>query len=268
MIIFLYGQDSYRSCKKVDEIVAHYKSAGKSGLNLMYLDAREAEFLDFHNNFKISSMFAEKKLVILKNVFSNKKFQEDFLKEIKNLENLKDVIVVHQEEEVDQRLKLFKTLIKDCKSQDFALLDAKGLKGWAVKELETRGGKMNVDALELLVLYAGNDLWRLENEIKKLVDYKNKAVIKKDDVELLVKPRIEIDIFKTIDALAQRNKNQALAFLHKHMDSGEAPLYLLSMIAFQFKNLLIVKELAQKGMMYASIVKKSGLHPFVVKKNY
>jgi DNA polymerase-3 subunit delta len=40
------------------------------------------------------------------------------------------------------------------------------------------------------------------------------------------------------------------------------------MIAYQFKNLLIVKELAQKGLMYASIVKKSGLHPFVVKKTY
>ena len=40
------------------------------------------------------------------------------------------------------------------------------------------------------------------------------------------------------------------------------------MIAYQFKNLLIVKELAEKGFMYASIVKKSGLHPFVVKKNY
>ena len=28
----------------------------------------------------------------------------------------------------------------------------------------------------------------------------------------------------------------------------------------------MVKELSEKGMMYASIIKKSGLHPFVVKK--
>jgi len=42
----------------------------------------------------------------------------------------------------------------------------------------------------------------------------------------------------------------------------------LSMIVYQVRNLLVVKELAEKGLMYASIVKKSGLHPFVVKKTF
>jgi len=56
--------------------------------------------------------------------------------------------------------------------------------------------------------------------------------------------------------------------LQKHLDGGDNPLYLLSMVAYQFRNLLVVKELAEKGLMYASIVKKSGLHPFVVKKSY
>ncbi len=130
------------------------------------------------------------------------------------------------------------------------------------------GAKINLDALDLLLNYAGSDLWRLSEEIKKLANYKVGGVIKKDDVELQVRPRIELDIFKTIDALAAKNKPAALALLHKHLNSGEVPLYLLSMIAYQFKNLLIVKELAQKGLMYASIVNKSGLHPFVVKKTY
>jgi DNA polymerase-3 subunit delta len=40
------------------------------------------------------------------------------------------------------------------------------------------------------------------------------------------------------------------------------------MIAYQFRNLLLVKELAERRLMYNSIVKKSGLHPFVVKKSY
>src|SRR3989344_2090789 len=205
MIIFLYGQDSFRSRQKLEEIVAHYKESGKSGLNLISLDAKDINFSDFYDNFKISSMFAEKKLIILKNVFANKNFQEDFIKEVKSIEELK---------------------------------------------------------------YVGNDLWRLSGEISKLSSFKKDGTVKKDDIELFVKPRIELDIFKTIDALAAKNKKQALALLHKHLDGGEVPLYLLSMIAYQFKNLLIVKELAQKGLMYASIVKKSGLHPFVVKKTY
>ena len=40
------------------------------------------------------------------------------------------------------------------------------------------------------------------------------------------------------------------------------------MIAYQFRNFLIIKELIEKGSPYANIAKKSGLHPFVIKKNY
>src|SRR3989344_3426387 len=268
MIIFLYGQDSFRSRQKLEEIVAHYKESGKSGLNLISLDSKDITFSDFYDNFKISSMFAEKKLIILKNVFANKNFQEDFIKEVKSIEELKDVVLVYESEEPDQRLKLFKALLKECKCQEFSFLAGLNLRKWAHEEFQKSGQKVNMDALDLLLNYVGNDLWRLSGEISKLSSFKKDGTVKKDDIELFVKPRIELDIFKTIDALAAKNKKQALALLHKHLDGGEVPLYLLSMIAYQFKNLLIVKELAQKGLMYASIVKKSGLHPFVVKKTY
>jgi len=269
MIIFLYGQDSYRSKKKLEEIIDHYKKIHKSGLNLIYIDAAQTDFTDFYNSFKSSSMFAEKKLLVVKNVFSNKKFQEDLLTEIKNINSFKDIVVVYESDAVDERTKTFKTLIKACKSQEFKPLDAKELKVWAREQFEASGQKINLDALDLMISYAGNNLWQLSNEIKKLSDFKRGLTIKKEDVDALVKPNnLQGDIFKTIDALAQKNKKQALLLLQKHLDSGEVPLYLLSMIAWQFKNLLVVKELAQKGMMYNSIVKKSGLHPFVVQKNY
>ena len=48
------------------------------------------------------------------------------------------------------------------------------------------------------------------------------------------------------------------------MDGGYAPLYLLSMIAYQFKNILILKELQELQTPYGLIAKKSGLHPFVI----
>lgn len=268
MILFLYGPDSYRSKQKLDEIILHYKESGKSGLNLISFDTKEAGFSDFLNVFKVSSMFVEKKLVIIKNIFADKKFQEDFLKELKSLEALHDVIVVYESEEVDQRLKLFKTLLKECKCQEFLTLTGVHLKKWAQQEFEKLGQKTNIDALDYLLQCVGNDLWRTSSAMQQLANFKSGAVIKKEDVAAFVKPNITTDIFKTIDSLAQKNKRQALDLIHKHLDDGEAPLYLLTMIAYQFKNLLIVKELAQKGLMYASIVKKSGLHPFVVKKTY
>ena len=268
MIIFLYGQDSYRSKRKLDEIIDQYKKTRKNLLSLVYFDASQKDFSDFYNNFKISSMFAETKLVVLKNVFSSKKFQEDLLSNIKSLESFKDIIVIHEDDSVDERTKTFKTLKKDCKSQEFKLLDSKNLKIWLQKSFEEKAQKINNDALDLLLNYVGNDLWRLSQEVKKLSDFRSGSTIKKEDIELMIKPKIEIDIFKTIDALAGRNKKQALELLKKHLNSGDNSFYLLSMVIYQFRNLLLVKEMAGRGLMYASIIKKSGLHPFVVKKNY
>jgi len=232
------------------------------------MDVKEVNFKDFYRNLRINSMFSEKKLIILKNVFSGVKFQEEFLENIEDIEKLKDITVIYEEEKADQRTKFFKALQKHAKCQEFDFLPQAMLKKWVAQELEKNKAKINPDALDLLIGFVGNDLWKMTNEIKKLSNYKVGSVIKKEDIELLVKPSIENDIFKTIDALVLNNKKQALSLLHKHFDNGDNALYLLSMIAYQFRNLLIIKELQNQQSPYAVIAKKSGLHPFVVQKNY
>jgi len=265
---FIYGEDSYRAKRKLEEIVEGYKKVHKSGLNLIYTDAKESEFKDFYNQLKISSMFAEKKLVVLKNVFGNAKFQEELLGGIKNLENSKDIVVVYEDCPADKRTKLFKNLQKTAKCQEFSTLSPIMLKKWALQEISAKGAKINPDALDLLVAFVKNDLWKMANEIDKLANYKLGSKVEKQDVELLVKPGIENDIFKTIDALASKNKKQALSLLHKHLEDGDNSLYLLSMITYQFRNLLIIKELQDANIPYNVLIKKSGLHPFVLQKSH
>ena len=268
MIYFLYGEDSFRSKQKLREIIDGYKKVHKSGLNLIYADAKEKTFVDFYSNFKTTSMFAEKKLVVLKNVFANAKFQEDFLENIKKIEELKDIVVIFESEAPDQRTKIFKQLSKTAKCQEFNFLQPAMLKKWIALQFENNGVKINYSALDLLAVFVKNDLWRMANEIKKLSSYKKGSEITREDVLLLVRPNIENDIFKTIDALAGKEKQLALSLLHKHIEDGDNALYLLSMISYQFRNLLIIKELQEKQKSYSEIARKSGLHPFVAQKTY
>ncbi|MFH1968020.1 MAG: DNA polymerase III subunit delta [bacterium] len=289
MIYFIFGEDSYRSKEKLGEIISGYKQIHKSGLNLIYINAKESSFRDFFNNFRTTSMFAEKKLVILKNVFYSVKFQEEFLEELKKINDLKDIVVIYEDgaddpvrgqggsayptrkrtsNGVDQRTKFFKTLQKHAKCQEFKFLQPAPLKKWILDEFTKNKAKIDSGAQSVLLGFAGNNLWQMANEINKLSNYKRGSVITKQDVELLVRPNIENDIFKTIDALASKDKKQALNLLHKHIENGDNCLYLLSMIAYQFRNLLIIKELQDAQKPYPVIAKMSGLHPFVVRKSY
>ncbi len=262
MILFLYGEDTYRMKEKMKEIIERYKKVHKSGLNLKYFD----NFEDLKDGMNQISMFKEKKLAVINNPFSNIEFKEKFLENCKDFAKSEDIIVFYQEEEINKNDTLFKFLKKNAKCQEFSLLGGSKLKEWIKKEFGKYQAGIEPKSLEMLIEYIGNDLWRMSNEIKKLVSYKKK--VNSEDVKLLVRPKIETAIFKTIDAISQKNKKLAINLIHKHIEKGDHPLYLLTMINYQFRNLLIIKDLIERHKPYSVILKKSGLHPFVVKKSY
>jgi DNA polymerase-3 subunit delta len=283
MIIFLYGPDTYRSKQKLNEIIGRYKKIHKSGLNLKHFDFKKDSFEDFRDAFKSFTMFKEKKLMVLENVLLNSKIENDFLKFLKELSKSKEIILIY-EEEVDEKKSLFKHLKKENKSQKFELLEGNSLKNWAKKEFQKYSAQITSEALDLLLNFVGNDLWQMTNEIRKLVDYKGKPAftkatagkgeIKRKDVELLVKPKIETDIFRTIDAIASKNKKEALSLVKEHLEKGDSPLYLLAMINFQFRNLLMIKDLVESQKFFNQnpislrfkLSKELGMHPYLVGK--
>jgi len=262
MIFFLHGQDSFRSRQKLADIIEGYKKAHKSGLSLIYFDAGQKDFVDFAAQLRSNSIFEEKKLAIVKNAFGDADFQENFLEDIKKFQSSQDIVVIYEADKVDQRTKFFKTLQKTAKCQDFSFLSGVLLKKWLAFEFEKCGAKISSQALDCFLERADGDLWRQENEIKKLANFKKGGQIGVQDVELCVKQNSQNDIFKTIEALAAKNKSQALNLLHQHLDAGDNSLYLLSMFAYQFKNMLILKDLEERRKSLSL----SGLHPFVIKK--
>ena len=268
MIIFLYGQDTYRLRRKLNEIIEHHKKIHKSGLNLKCLNLNEKGFEDFKDEFQSISMFAEKKLIILEETFTNQNFKEKFLKNSKKFIDSGDIILFYETTETPRSNSLFKFLKKYTKSQEFKLLEGENLKNWVKKEIENYKVKIHPIALEKLIDYVGNDLWQMANEIRKLVSYKENKKIEVKDIELLVKPKIEPEIFKTINALASKNKKQALELIHKHLEKGDNPLYLLSMINFQFRNLLTIRDLIEKNKSPYALLEEAKLHPYVIKKSY
>jgi len=270
MIIFIYGPDTFRSRKKLNEIIGEYKKTHKTGLSLSFFDCEERKSAigDARDEVRQTSIFKEKRLNIVTGLFSEPSQKEKFLEEVKEFSDSSDIFVVFEDKEVKKTDTLFKSLIKNAKAQEFKKLSGLQLKAWVQKEAEVMGLKIDGSSFDLLLDYSGDDLWQISNEMQKLASYKNGKVVVIADVKALVRPRIETDIFRTIDAIAQKNKKQALDLIYHHIDNGDSPLYLLSMIGYQIRNLLVIKELIEKHLPYNLIVKQSGLHPFVVKKSY
>ena len=253
--------------KKLDEIIQGYKKTHKSGLSLKCFE-EEFDLDEIINSAQTVSMFEEKKLFVLKNILSlagDGGFL-DFLKRINNSKNLN--LVIYENNKIKAADPLVKFLKNKANAQEFNLLEGEKLRNWVKKRFSEYDSKVSSAAVDKIINFVGNDLWQMENEINKLANYKLHGTVDEKDIDFLIKPKIESDIFKTIDAIAQKNKKRALILLKAHLGRGDSPLYLFSMINYQFRNLLIVKDLIEKNNPYYLIPKKANLHPFVVKKSY
>lgn len=276
MFLFLFGPDTFRSKRKLQEIIKQHRLKYKSGLNFAQIEAdKDEEWFDhFKRRVETVSMFQENKLIVLKNILSSPKhLQEKFknyLEEKKICEKKDIILVVFEEKEIKRTNALFKFLLKNAlKKQEFKNLTPAKLKIWIQKEVEKYGGKMNDEAISLLILYVGNDLWQIDQEIKKLIAFSQGRTIKENDVNTLCKALLDPNIFETIESISKKDKKRALALIAEHLRTGENEIKILSMIVYQFRNLLKLKSSTTETKSFLNIYqlqKIVGLHPFVIKK--
>ncbi len=299
MIIFLYGRDSYRLKQNLDKIIAGYQKKN-TGMSFSILDfgpdaqsGIKHQLGKLNDLIKTASFFGEKRLIVLKSAFSA---GEEIAGLITNwkLDADKERILVFTENSEEKELakkdkKLFNLLsAKPNIIKFFEPLERGQLENWVKKEIEASGGKIEPAALRKLISYTANPAswdklsdptaaWRLKQEIDKLVNYKSAGdnsghakdeAINVSDIESLVGPNVNLNIFEVIDAIAGKNRYRALTMLYNHLESGADPYYIFSMIIFQFRNLLRIKTLIKNAVPYANIIKKTGLNPYVVKKTY
>ncbi|MEK6812955.1 MAG: hypothetical protein AABX86_02455, partial [Nanoarchaeota archaeon] len=112
-------------------------------------------------------------------------------------------------------------------------------------------------------------LWQLAQEVKKIASWKKSELaspVKEAEVALLVQPKVEAAIFLTIDAIAQKNKKQALSLLYRHLQKGESPHYLFTMLVYQFRTILEIRDMLERKFSYDAMLQKTKLHPYVLKK--
>jgi len=257
MLLFLFGKDTYRLKEKLRDIVEDYKKNHQSGLNFIKISFGDKTLDDLRQSVETVSMFDEGKLILIENLFAQPEYFQKELKEYlehRKIDSDKDKTIIFSAEEPDNKNDFFKFLKSKAKIEEFNHLAPRALREWINNYTRTQGVKIENHAVEKLVEFIGSDLWRISNELDKLISFK-KGEIKVQDVELLVRPDIDINIFNIIDALGQKNKKLALGLMHNYFKKGEDESRLFSMFVYQFRNLIKVKTGGGRD-----------LHPFVFKK--
>lgn len=163
---------------------------------------------------------------------------------------------------------LNKKLQEKAVQVEFAPLKGKVLEKWIAEYVAAAGRKIDRQALEYLSSINSFDLQIMEQELQKLLLYREEEpVITLQHVQEIVTRTVEASIFALSDSIGNKNGREALRILKDMFYLGESPFKLIGFLVRHFRNLLLVKDYRSQGYDENQIKEKTKLHPFVIKKS-
>ena len=255
MLYLLYGADTYRSRRKLREIIEEYRAKAGSSLNLHRVDAEDHDAAELKALAGNSSLFSAKKLIVVERGLSNAGYAETLSSVIKEKKNKGDAVFVLWEEEIaEEAQKRFAEIKSLCdKAQEFRRLDGLALNRWIRRE--AAGRNLNLVSSDAMYLSSfGSDLWALSGELDKMALGAAIGVGTGAYDEHL--------IFRLGDAFFTSHKD-ALKAMMLLRERGEDPLKILSYLTGHARILLAVKSAVGERRPVPS---ELGVHPYVVKK--
>jgi DNA polymerase-3 subunit delta len=131
---------------------------------------------------------------------------------------------------------------------DLPTPDAKALPAWVQQHARDHKIAIQPDAAALLAAFVGRNLRQLDNELQKLSLYAHGRAVSAQDVRAMVADASEEMMWNLTDGLCQRNAKKAMQALRELRRGDQHPLALLSAIVRQYRLLIQVKTMVDKGV--------------------
>ena len=257
MIQLLFGDNDYARTQAERRIrVAFAEQHGDQSVAI--IDGIDAKPADLPQLLQGQSLFADSKLIVLREASANKQLWEglgDFL------DSAGDVDLVLVETKPDKRTRTFKWLQAHAELHEAKLLDERTTISWCETEARRQGIDLSHELAAYLVHRSGTDQWRLYNDISK-VALAGKP-ISRELIDQLVEPHPSASVFDLLDAITSGRRDEALRILRVVRDV-EDPYKFMGLLSSQLYALAVCVTADHRPS--AVVAKEAGLHPYVAQK--
>jgi DNA polymerase-3 subunit delta len=265
MTYFFYGEDEWGLKEAIDKLVVRFGEKNSTDLDVIYIDGSNLSSETLKTEKMTVGFFQDKRLIIIEDLFANRKSIEvEKIVEVLARKEENTIIVVVEYKKIDRRTVLFKNLIKKTSHKDYSSPSGIELAERIRKRATLRNSKITPAIANELARILQNDTLRLKNEVDKLATLRFGDEIRKEDIEDLVIADLNPNIFNLTEQLARRNFQSSIKSFCQLSAAGINENYILTMITWQFRQLLIIRDLLDHGQKTAQ---GSGISPFVFNKS-
>lgn len=261
MIYLFHGKDTYRSKRKLDEILSSFREKGS---NLAFFNIEEGDFsaVLVEELLRSQSLFDKKHVVVFNRIFEDVIARDFIIKKIEEIRDSSNIFLFWEGEMKKEPLGEVSEFAK--KIQEFKLLEVHKVKDFIKEESKKIG--ITIDTLREIEIVEkfGSDLWGIKSEIEKI------ALLDQGDTQgkfkLAGSTFGDVNIFHLTDAFGSKDKRRAWVLYQKALLSGFPAEEVFWKLSWQVKNILLVKRMSEELRKSAEeIIEESKIKPFVVK---
>lgn len=254
MTTLLIGENSFEIERELQQVVAAFDGRAEK------IDGSELELKQIPDLLMGSSLFADKRLVIIKDMSQNKTVWADFADWLPRVSD--DIQLVLVEPKPDKRTRTFKELQKVADVKEFrpwGERDTRLAEDWAVKEAKAMGLGLTSALARALVERTGIDQWRVFHALEKLAALGD---ISTEAIEETVDANPTENIFQLFET-ALRGDSAKVHNMLQTLELTEEAYQLFALLSGQAFQLA---ALALSDKPSGEVAKDIGAHPFVVSK--
>ena len=283
-VYLFYGEESLLMEQAVARIAA-VVAPGENVWNKEFYQGDEVDVFTVLESAQSGAFFAEKKLVVVRNVtwFKPKRKKEpegaageenesnqeqlqpllDYLKD----PNPTTVLVLLVEGSVNKNSRVVKAVTEQGRVVEFISPKGGARELWLKKYLHAAGKVPGEGVISYLSLMCAEDLHSLKTEADKLLLYcAGISEISLADAEAIVSRSALAGVFELTDSVTAGDAAIAVAVYRRLLRQNEAPQMLLGMLGSQYRNILAAKDMSQRGFSAPQIASELHISPFYAKK--
>jgi DNA polymerase-3 subunit delta len=267
-VYYIWGEEEYLIDEEIRSIIQQFNNGEAERVPV---DADELDAAGLARALEYSPLFALNRVVIIKRPGflekSNRKTKKnDEIRQVlaDALSQGEGQIIIITALEHNASNPVVKWLEKTAKVINCQHPEQKQLAKWVSDQFEQRRRKINPAALALLTK-SGLDMYYLQNLIDKLCLLSDHDITEKE-VQEQFSVKQDINVFKLIDTLMNRDIKAAMRAYNQLLVQGEHQIYLLYMVVRQFALLAQVKCYTEKGFTAGQIASRTAQKDFTVRR--
>lgn len=272
-VYLLMGSEHFLLADAVSRLLQASFPEGPDDFNYNEYDAREDKATDVISACETLPMFADKRVVRVRNVDTWK--VEDLNKVAEYVEHpATTTLLILEAESLPKRSGAAKKIhaAKQVAKMGFEPMDSAEVIQW-IEKRQSRKYFLRISRAVAtdMVEFMGESLEPIDHALEKLMLFTGatrespQTIHKKTLDDVIVDARMR-SVFELTDALTQRDCALSIQTYRNMILHGGSPLGSISMIAREFRGMLLSANGTQRGIAEADIAKLIGAPPWTVKK--